>query len=82
MANLLEELPEAPQPEPVPVSAEQLEQQRNELANRRAHHSRKAEQKLVNKEIASFAPASLDEIRARLQKLKQESTPRTTEMSE
>lgn len=73
MENLLEELPQALKLEPTPVSVEQLEEQRNERANNRAHHSRKAEQKLIIQEIVNFAPTTLDEVKARLQKLKQAS---------
>ena len=66
MDSLLTSLPSAPDPAPLPRTAAEMTSQKLEHASQRRHHSRRAEQKVAQHEISSFAPKTLNEIRAKI----------------
>lgn len=70
MDNLLDALPAvAEPPKPVPQSFAERKEAEVSDAHKKSKHSRKAEQKVVNHEIAHFGTKSLDDIRANILKM-------------
>lgn len=66
METLLTSLPEPAGPVLEPRTIAEMKTHKLEAANQQRHHSRKAEQKVFQHEVATFEAKSLDEIRSKI----------------